>query len=79
MLIAKKGMFHRRIFEYRVFDIEENGIEDTTKEAFIEWTCMDTLTQMRTVSVPDSEDLVIILCTDGNKIIFIPIKAIPSQ
>lgn len=76
LLVVEKGYWHTRIREYRIAGSGNQAIEDTAKKPLLEWRLSaDKITQMRVVPVPDTDNLVIILCMLENKVIFIPIVA----
>jgi hypothetical protein len=76
LIVVEKGYWHTRIREYRIAGGGNHVIEDTAKKPLTEWRfSADRITQVRVVPVPDTNDLVIILCMLENKVIFIPIVA----
>ena len=74
--MVEKGYRHTRIREYRIVGGGNHAIEDTPKKPLIEWKfSADKITQVRVVPVPDTDNLMVILCMLVNKVIFIPIVA----
>jgi hypothetical protein len=74
--VVEKGYRHTRLREYRIVGGGNHVIEDTLKKPLIEWKFpADKITQIRVFPVPDTDDLMIILCMLENKVIFIPIVA----
>lgn len=76
LLVVEKGYWHTRIREYRIAGGGNHVIEDTAKKPVMEWKfSADKVTQVQVVPVPDTDNLVIILCMLEHKVIFIPIVA----
>lgn len=76
LIVVEKGYWHTRIREYRIAGGGNHVIEDTARKPLIEWSfSAEKFTQVRVVPVPDTDNLVIILCMLKDKVVFIPIIA----
>ncbi|KAF1846866.1 kinase-like protein [Cucurbitaria berberidis CBS 394.84] len=76
LLVVEKGILHTRIREHRIVGGANHIIEAAAKRPMVEWNfSAGKITQMRVVHVPDTDDLMIILCTLENKVVLIPIIA----
>jgi hypothetical protein len=76
LLVVEKGVLHTRIWEHPIVGGANHVIDNTTKERVINWKFpAEKVTQMKVVTVPNSEHLVILLCTRENNFIFIPVMA----
>jgi hypothetical protein len=74
--VVEKGYWHTRIREYRIVGGGNHVIENAAKKPLVEWRfSADKITQVRVVAVPNTDNLVIILCMLENKVVFIPIVA----
>lgn len=72
-LVAEEGFLHTRIKEYHIVVCANHVIEDVARRPIVEWRfSARKITRMKVVPVPETNDLVIILCTLGDKVIFIP-------
>ncbi|CAO2655109.1 Nn.00g101730.m01.CDS01 [Neocucurbitaria sp. VM-36] len=76
LLVAEEGYLHTRIREHRIIGGANHVIEKAAKKPIVEWRFSGgKITEMRAVSVPETNDLVIVLCTLENKVVFIPFMA----
>jgi hypothetical protein len=76
LLVVEAGFLHTRIKEYPIVGGTNHVIESAAKKTLKEWKfSASEVTQMKVVPVPATNDLVILLCTHGNKIVFIPVIA----
>lgn len=75
LLVVEKGFMHTRIWEHQIIGGGMHFI-DVSKEPIVQMKyIIKKDTQIRVVSVPDSEDLMIVLCTLAGTVIMIPFVA----
>jgi hypothetical protein len=75
LLVTTKGTRHTRVWEHRIAGGAMHVIEPAEKP-LIEFKCRQgEEVQMRVVSVPDSEDLVIIICLADGRVFTVSVVA----
>jgi hypothetical protein len=75
LLVTTKGTFHTRVWEHRIAGGAMHVIEPA-QEPLIEFKCRPgEEVQMRVSSVPDSQDLAIVICTADGRVFTISVVA----
>ena len=76
LLVAEEGSFHTSIREHRIVGGANHIIENAAKRPIVRWLFSAAkISQMRVVQTPETNDLVLIICTHKNKVVFIPFMA----